>query len=605
LRAVILALDGEVECPNWLWPWLEGEVAARKIRVLHLGSLAALELGNGSALARWLARFGLAYDGTVVEAPSLFDVLFADKRSCNYESRQLARRKHLGPHNESPDNKVWVRTVHRRRPNDVRAPVVTGPWGGLALHPWFFSLGGENNDRRWHVDPFEFFSEALGLAGVPAPDPSVVNGRRMFVLHVDGDGFESTSTVSPGQICGKVFLDDVVDRYALPMTVSIIVASLTKDLKVTEPTPEMKIAREIFKRPWIEAASHSVLHPLNWRRKLTRRTPPRTVVWYPGIRNYEHDMVAEVRESIRFINDRLLDGKKRCKVMLWSGAANPTEEAILEAGRAGCWNLNGGVYRWDSWYDSVGFVSPWGVTVGSAFQVYCGAANENVFEGLFSSMPVAFKHINRTLENTGKDRILKPANIYIHFYSVERPARHKAMKAIIERWAFSENTAPVFASDYTKAVHSARFGCVIVRSAHGWLFRDFGHLRTVRIDGETPHVDWRRSRGLIGARRDRGSLFIHLGAPDAELYWSSQELRCPHIEQANHILEDVQLLPGGIRLVSDAYSAREIVLAGFPASSDLDLTLDGSKHELSSDGRGRAQLRFEQPGRTLIEVRTR
>ena len=182
-------------------------------------------------------------------------------------------------------------------PDDVRTPVVTGPWGGIALEPWTIRMGGGDQGRRWYLDPFAFFREALGLEGVPAPDPSLLNGRRMFLFHVDGDGFESLSTVQPGEFCAKVMLEEVFARYDLPFTVSIVVAGLTPDLEIEEPTPEMLLARRILNRANIEPATHCVLHPLRWDELPGPDAPEQEYTWYRGLKNYEYTFVNEVTES--------------------------------------------------------------------------------------------------------------------------------------------------------------------------------------------------------------------------------------------------------------------------------------------------------------------
>jgi hypothetical protein len=349
----------------------------------------------------------------------------------------------------------------------------------------------------------------------------------------------------------------------------------------------MQLARAILNRPWVEPASHTVLHPLDWSRELTPRSLPRSVVWYPEIANYSHDMRAEVRESIRFIDERLLADGRKCRVMLWSGMTNPSEEVLLEAERAGACNLNGGEYRWDDRFDSVGFVAPWGRQVGRAFQVYCGAANENVFDGFYTTMPGAFGHIDKTLANAGRDRILKPANVYAHFYSAERPGRLAALQRLIEHWAFEAETAPVFASAYALAVLSAQTRCAIRRTPDGWSFRDFGDCRTVRIDGEMRVVDWARSRGLLGARRMHGALFLHLAAADADVVLANTAAPAPHVEQADHVLTAAELTASAIDVRSTSFARRTIVFAGLPPQATIRVEVDGQATAAQTDTAGR------------------
>ena len=337
-RAVGTWFGSEQELPEWVWPWLERQAA--RTRVLHFGSLRPLVAGDaGDRMRRHLRRRGLGYDERTVSDPLRIRVEYPEGHAgaVPFESQPVYERHHLGPWPlpGKTDVDPWLVTSDRDEPRVPRTPVVTGPWGGIALQPWFVREGTGVGDRRFYVDPFVFLRAALGLAGVPAPDPSVRCGRRLFVLHVDGDGFESVSTVpsesGARRLNAEVFAERIIDRFRVPMTVSVIVASLTEHFEPTSPTRQMEVARELFARDWVEAASHSVLHPLDWRRRLTPRSLPRAVVWYDALPGYRHDMVAEVRDSIGFIDRWLLPPGKRCRVMLWSGDANPTAAALQAA----------------------------------------------------------------------------------------------------------------------------------------------------------------------------------------------------------------------------------------------------------------------------------
>ncbi|MGH7162173.1 MAG: hypothetical protein ACREID_01715 [Planctomycetota bacterium] len=607
-RAVLTYFDSDNAAPAWLWPWLEEEVAPRGLRVIHLVDFGCLARSEGrghdpARLARWLARFGLRHDERHVEGPLGIEVSVAPGRVCDLESKPHFRAIHRGPENLAESNRVWVTTRVSGETGSPRTAVVTGAWGGIALDPWPFEKGHEDGERRWYLDPFAFFREALGLEGVPAPHPSVLNGRRMFFVQVDGDGFESLSNVAPGATCARVFLDDVLRRYALPFTVSVIVRSLTHDLLVKEPTPEMLLAREVLNLDHVEPASHGVLHPLRWDLDPRTAADPRAAVWYPAIANYEYGAVAEVRDSIRFIDERLLLGGRRCEGMLWTGSANAPEEAVLECARRGCWNLNGGVFRYDPLWDSLAYVTPWSRRIGAALQVYAGAANENTFDGFFTTMPGAFRHVDTTIERCGAGRILKPADLYLHFYSAEKPARLASVHRLLRRWGLEENTAPVFASVYARAVVSAVEGARVLRTDGGWELRGFGDCRTARLDGEPRDVDFARSRGLLGARRIGGSLYLHLAAEDADVALADAPPRHPHVEQANHVLAEVAIGPRGVKATCRAHSRREIVFSGFAPYAEVVVTLDDRARTARADQLGRVEVVLENPGATRVEAR--
>ena len=665
VHAVVTFLTDTDRAPVWSLDFFEREVLDQELRLVHFGSMVPFESLGVRKLKSYCERLGLEYLTGSSMSPFGIRVAHRDPALSQYESSFLEFPSHLGPANKVGTNTPWVTTWLADTPDERRTPILVGPWGGLALNPWAIRMGGDAEDRRWLLDPFAFFRETLGLAGRPVPDPMVVNGRRVFLLHVDGDGFESLSTVEgSGRLCGEVFLDEIIDRYALPMTISIIVASLTEDIAVAEPTFGMEIAREIFTRPWVEVASHAVLHPLNWRRQLTPKTPPRLVNWYDGLQNYNHSMVAEVTESVRFINERLCPPGKKCEVMLWSGVANPREDVLAAARASGCVSLNGGVYRFDDWTNSVGFVQPWGKQVGDEFQVYCGAANENVFDGFFTTMPSAFRHIEQTLERTGSPRILKPANLYVHFYVAERPERLRSVQRLIKRWAFEEPTAPVLATEFVAGVRSAQRQCEIWSSGDGsYGFRNFGGCRTVRFDGEHRAVDGALSQGVLGAKRMLGSLFVHLADNDAKLVFasassdsslarlstnqpgtrgrqapsplaearrliagslsglnddgagaagapSSAEIESRpaflglHIREANHILRDVTRSETQIIFRSRASSRRLVVFAGMRPGAVCDLEVDGVSQQRSANQLGQLELNAD-PGDAQVVLTLR
>jgi len=600
-RAVVTYLPYGDPAPDWMWPWLEEKVARHHLRVVHLGAVAPLQLKDPERLQRWLAGFGLEMTDLYAAGPMQVKVEYADPKLCAVETDPRRFVTHHGPRNVERRNKVWVTTRLRNDPTSVLHPVVTGSWGGFALDPWAMPLGTGDEDRRWTLDLFQFFKEALGLDRVPAPHPSVLNGRRMWFSQMDGDGFESLSTIRPGESCGAVMRDEVFAKYALPFTVSIIVRSLTDDIAVQQPTRLMEVAQSIFRLENVEPASHGVLHTLNWQ------PPPGFPYdrkkWYAGLQNYTYDETSEVTESIRFINERLLDGGRRCAVMLWTGSANPLEAPLAAARQAGCLNLNGGIFRWDAWTDSVGFVSPWARRVGAELQVYAGAPNENVYEGFFDTMPGAFAHVDQTIERCGTPRILKPADLYMHFYSAEHPARLKVIHDLIRRWTVEERTAPVFASTYVKAVNSAVDAARVLRTADGWILRDFGDCRTVRIDGEPREVDFSRSRGLLGAYRDGDSCYLHLGGPDAQVVLAEAPAPLPHVLEANCLLERGRLLPNGVAVTATAFNARLVRFAGFPPGAGLAVRIDDEETTREADPQGVLELRLPDPGTTRILIR--
>ena len=63
--------------------------------------------------------------------------------------------------------------------------------GGYALAPYHVLTLPGAVSRRWVIDPFAFLARALALPDLPVPDPTTESGRRLLLVHVDGDGFPS------------------------------------------------------------------------------------------------------------------------------------------------------------------------------------------------------------------------------------------------------------------------------------------------------------------------------------------------------------------------------------------------------------------------------
>jgi hypothetical protein len=238
-------------------------------------------------------------------------------------------------------------------------------------------------------------------------------------------------------------------------------------------------------------------------------------------------------------------------------------------------------------------------------QVYAGAGNENEYEGFWDRLPTAYKHVDVTITRTGTGRIIKPANVYLHFYSAERPGRLKAAQQLIRKWGLEQRTSPVVASEYCKAVYAATTTARLFRNDAGWRFAGFGLCRTLRIDGEKRSVDFEKSTGLLGALQRDGSLFLHLSGPEGTVVLADAPAPHPHVAEANHILYDADLNPKSVAVSSEALFPRLIIFAGLPPKAALDLVVDGETKEVASDETGRFTYRAKRSGRIRVEVRVR
>ena len=605
VRAVVTWFEHGAPAPDWVVPWLTEVVPARVPFVVHLGSLQPLRDADRRAFDAWMAARGLAWEDTFASGAARVNVdVLVERSLCAFEGKPERDARHEGPRSISASHTPWIRTTVRGGDGPSCTPVLVAPWGGLALQPWIVRLGGRHDERRLYLNLFAFLRRALRMERVPAPQPAVRCGRRLFFFHVDGDGFESVSWIDNRKRSAEVFRKEIVERFQLPCTLSVIVASLTDTLEPEQSTRLMQIAKDLFALPYVEVASHGVIHPFEWAAVFGDEPDVRKKFAYPGLKSFAYSPVAEVRDSITFIRKHLLPTGKDCVGMLWTGDCVPPADAIEEAGRLGCWNLNGGTFRWDSSFDSIAFVSPWTRRLDGQTQVYAAAANDNEFPGFYDTNPTAFEGVNETIARTGSPRILKPANVYAHFYSAERRPRLKALQALLMRWGVKAPTFPTHASVYVRAVQDALHARV-ERTESGWRLTDFGTCRTARIDDEPRTVDLRASTGLLGFRRTGRSLHLHLDGPEADVVLHEGAPGRPWLVEANCEVTDFDAKDARVSLRCQAFVPRTLTLAGLPPHRDASLSVDGAHRIVRTDGEGQVTLALAPGGPSAVELQVR
>lgn len=382
-------------------------------------------------------------------------------------------------------------------------PVAHGDWGGIALSPYVTAEGAEGR-IRWILDPFKFLTGALALSPIPAPDPTTTNGRRVLEIHIDGDGFVSVAEMPDRALAGEVVRRELLARYQLPTTVSIIEGEVGPSGLYPDKSPVFEaIARKIFARPEVEIASHTYSHPFDWLRAGTAPAPASDDDKRDGDRlpipGYVYSIEREVDGSVAYVNQRLAPPGKPARVFLWSGDALPPEAALERTDALSLENLNGddaeepGVRLALSQVPS--FVRP----VGAHLQIYAPAQNENVYTNLWRGPFYGFRRVIDYFRFTDGPRRLKPIGIYYHFYSGTKVAALNALHEVY-KWALQQETFPVWTSEYAAAVRGFQQATLARRLDGTWLLRGFGALSTVRLPAALGWPDLERSRGVLGVR---------------------------------------------------------------------------------------------------------
>ncbi len=432
-------------------------------------------------------------------------------------------------------------------------------WGGYALYPYdVASLPGVNS-KRWIVDPFAFYKRALGLPDMPVPDVTTENGRRLLIAHVDGDGFASRAESRAAPYSGEVLLKDILQRYRLPHTISIIEGETSaRGLYPAQSAALEAIARRIFALDNVEIASHSFSHPFRWQAaEAAAQNVSASETYSLKIANYTYDAKVEIEGSIDYIDKVLAPPGKRTRVFLWTGDCNPDEDPLIHAETAGVLNMNGGdtlITRADP---SITLVSPLGIPRGRHFQVYAPNQNENVYTSLWEGPFYGFERVLETFELTELPRRLKPVNIYYHMYSTTKTASLSALHKVYQ-WAQAQPLFPVYASEYIARVNDFQ-RLVIARALDGsWLARGAESLRTLRLPAA---MGIPQGAGVAGYARHAESTYVHLHSDEAILTMAGAPGAAPVLSEANARITSFEPRANGYAFALAGHSTVEFRIA--------------------------------------------
>lgn len=448
-------------------------------------------------------------------------------------------------------------------------PAAITPWGGYVLAPYTIDLlNNVENSERWYINPLTFLTAALKLdLNVPVPDVTTELGRRLLFVHIDGDGFVSKAERTGYPFAGQVLIDDILTKYPLPTTLSVIEGEIGATGLYPALSPQLEgIARKAFALPWVEAGSHTYSHPFDWLEaaKGLQGIDPLTQkpeLHHLPIKDYVFNLPREISGSANYIQQLLPEGAK-VKILLWSGNCVATPEALAETVKAGLLNLNGGdtliTRSLNSWTQMGGL----GLYNGDNYQVYAPSQNENVYTHLWKGPFYGYERVIETFELTETPYRFKPINIYYHLYAVTKTASLGALNKVYQ-WALHQPVNPVFTSDYIhKVLDFNHF--VVARLPDGYRLRGQGDLRTVRLPASGQGIDWRQSQAVAGISDGPSARYLSLATDSADIVLTSVASNLPYIESANGQLTHFERQGRGLDFSMKSYQPLQLTLNQSP-----------------------------------------
>lgn len=423
---------------------------------------------------------------------------------------------------------------------ETQDAVALTPWGGYALNPYVIvelsSIGNNtgpkdtSNNQRWVINPIEFLKRALKLPEMPVPNVTTESGRRMLMVHMDGDGFVSKGEFPGSPYSGEMLLREILKKYPLPSTISVIQGEVAPDgLYPAQSAALEKVAREIFALPQVEIGSHSYSHPFQWRKAASN---PEDEDYHLNMPNYTFDLQKEIPGSISYIESRLAPPGKKVMTFLWTGDCNVGTDALELASRIGILSMNGGETTITRSFPTLSLVGPLGVAKGKYFQVYAPNQNENVYTNNWQGPFYGFERVIETFELTGAPYRLKPIDIYFHSYSASKPASLRALDKVF-KWAMAQETTPVHVSDYIRKVLDFN-SMVVARARDGWLVRGAGAVHELRAPLALGQPLLDGNSGVAGFNRFQDGQYLHLADSEAYVrFGKSAAPPLPYLVSAN------------------------------------------------------------------------
>jgi hypothetical protein len=518
----------------------------------------------------------------------------------------------------NPANKVYLRV--RDREGQTTDAVVVTPKGGFVAGDFLIYIPPTQTQRvestdakspglgpavaevtelsRFRIDPFRFFAEAFQVEDLPRPDVTTLNGSRIYFSHIDGDAMHGISLIDRASLNAEMLFREILNKYKEPVTVSFVTSNL--EFRST-PTykRELEIARQILALPWVETASHSHNHPFNWREGDLQRLPGQDV----RLQRVPPENAKEIGYSVDLINQLVAPPGKPVKLLLWSGACNPTAEQIAMCDALGVDNLNGGDPVYDSVNPYLGGVAPlYRVVKDERYQVHTAAAGDFYYTGAWTRDYDGMKRLIEYFKYTEQPRRLRAMNLYYHFYLAEREPGLAGLRTVLD-FVRKQDPAPMFASDYVKVVKDfvvTKMG----RDAQGNLVvANGGSMRTIRFDSPVT-VDVGRSRGVLGSLRVGNSTYVHLDESPVHTVVMGSGSSGPFLERASHQVNSWRA-GNNVSFTLHGTGPGHFTVASLAPSTPYKVSVAGQASALTTDASGRLKwsgLLAEHQGQYSVQI---
>ncbi|MBF0352880.1 MAG: hypothetical protein HQM11_17740 [SAR324 cluster bacterium] len=495
----------EMPDPEAYVNWMEAQVEAGK-KILLIGRAGFRHeqddpVKQQKLLAlkkRLYALVDLDYRDVYFPAGGRVKILEADPQMLNFERKLVPPYpdyEQLIPFNDQV--RTYLKLGYLLDNSSESSAVSIAPKGGYVATG--FAVYSEVDPpfrKQWLINPF-LFIKTLMKPAYPVPDVTTSAGKRVAFFHIDGDGFRNISEVDSNKYSVEVLIEKILKPYdKIPLGFSLIVGDLHPDWWGTPKLQEL--ARTIYNMPHVEAATHLLTHPFNWKGSL------RTSAYSPeGTWRLER----ELDDGVEWMNEHLMPPGKKVKMVYWSGNTTPPEEAFARAERLGLDNINGGDTKKDYQFPSYTSVSALMRNMGHYWQIFTGSSNENLYTKNWTDNFFGFRAVIQTFENTEKPLRVKPVNVYYHLYIADKVSSLGSLQAVYD-WTQQQSLSYLFPSEYAQTVRGFISTRIELSKPGVFSIHERGTLNNFRLDSGS--VDLSGSIGVRTVNRVNDSWYVDL-----------------------------------------------------------------------------------------------
>jgi len=565
---VIIWLQDNYESPLKLVKWVQ-EIQKQNIRVVFVNN------------------FGIPYNSPEL---SLLDIHIQNTIK---HKKGITTQDKMMSYEIEPSlsvSRIQVHSKHTKalltyefKDGNSSTPAAITSWGAYAVEEG--CMTEIDKDNIWIINPFKFFAQALQLKSLVVPDPTTENGNRLLFTHIDGDGIMNRVEGDSEKFSGEVILEDILKKYPIPHSVSLIGAEIDEDGLYPKLSHKLtSIAQEMYALNNVEGATHTFTHPFKWGKIVDDKLDKK---YRLKVKGYEFSFKSELTDTLDHINRDIMPPEKAkqqpAKSVFWSGDCTPRENALEYVYAHDILNINGGdtlISKSKPW---LSYIGPLGVERGDYYQIYTGAQNENVFTNDWLGPFWGFKRVVQTFEMTNSPRRLKPIDIYYHLYSGSKMASMKALHYVFD-WALKQETMPIYTSEYIPKVMDY-YTASIAEGEEGWLVDGMVDLKTIRVEREGYGVDFNHSKSIIGIKHFENHSYLSLDTQTKHIFELSVDgsyKKTPYLISSNAKLTSFKTETSSKTMAFKGHIALKLSF-NFPKECKLISTPKESKRTLKDE----------------------